>query len=138
MEEKETVEIFETIFERIKAETGIKSLRQLAEIMKKSHTAILAGKSKNQFPANWAYILGQKYNLSTDWIMTGKGPKRTGETEERKYKIFDRLEEWLDEMDGTKKEKEIWFKHQLQISIPSYKEWEIEKEEETTKNYKVG
>lgn len=132
MVDKSTSHNFEVIFERIKFETKIKSIRQLAEIIGKTHSTILAAKTKNNFPAGWAYLVGKKYGILTEWIMTGEGPKRLEELQNgKKIDILNELKNWLLEEIRKNPKKEVWFEIQLEESFPGFKAWKEEKEGST-------
>lgn len=68
--------VFIEIFNRIKNETDIKTLTLLAKFLGTTQPYISKKKKDNEFSANWAFKIAQKYSLSTDWILTGEGPKR--------------------------------------------------------------
>jgi len=120
---------FEGVWKRIKAETGLKSLKNLAEIVKITQPAVSEMKAKNKFPAGWAYLVGKKYGLLTEWIMTGEGPKKLEELyKSRGLAILDEFEEWISEEIRKEPEKKIWFKIQIQESFPGFKAWKEEKE----------
>jgi len=70
---------FINIWNRIQASTGIKNLNELSEIVGTSQPTVSRTKKEGQFPVDWAYKIGRKYNLLTEWIMTGTGPMRIGE-----------------------------------------------------------
>ena len=66
---------FSEIWNRISCETDIKNYSQLAQLIGISQQSVSSAKRKNRFPINWAYNVAKKYNLLTEWILTGKGPK---------------------------------------------------------------
>lgn len=66
---------FDEIMKRLKNEVGIKNAYQLSKIIDVPQPTISRKKKKNLFEANWAYKLSKKFNLLTEWIMTGEGPK---------------------------------------------------------------
>lgn len=70
---------FTSCLERIKSKTPISNQSQLAKILKVTTSNVTKRKHDNIFPEKWAFIVAQKYNLSTDWILTGKWPKAAGE-----------------------------------------------------------
>jgi len=128
---------FDIVWERIKGECGLKSLRELGEIIEKRQPTISAAKAKNEFPPGWAYQIGKKYGLLTEWIMTGEGPKRIQEIRtNRKFDILDEIESWLEVI--TKKEpyRKEWFQAEVEDKFPAFKAWKEEKEEsEAAKAY---
>lgn len=75
---------FVSVWKRLKEELGIKNYSQLAEIIGVSASNVSKKKQKNEFPADWAFLVGKKYNLLTDWILTGIGPKGIVETNGKK------------------------------------------------------
>lgn len=111
---------FEEIFERIKGETNIKSLRQLAKIIGKDQSTISSAKAKDNFPANWAFEIEKKYGILTGWIMTGEGPKTLNE-QKGDLGFYEELEEWAQETGRT--ENTQWLKNQIESFFPMFVEW---------------
>ena len=70
---------FIEVWERIKQETDLKTMGQLAELIGKTQQNISAAKKKEAFPPEWAFKVWEKYHVLTEWIMTGKGPKKIEE-----------------------------------------------------------
>lgn len=70
---------FTEIWKRIQPVTGIKTLNELAEQIGTSQPTVSRTKKEGHFPVDWAYKIGRKYNLLTEWIMEGTGPMRIGE-----------------------------------------------------------
>ncbi|MDD2307852.1 MAG: hypothetical protein PHP53_24325 [Prolixibacteraceae bacterium] len=118
--------MFDDIYERIKTETDIRSLRQLAKIIKKDQSTISAAKSKENFPANWAWEIEKKYGLLTKWIMTGEGPKKIEEMK-GDFIFYEELEEWARETGQSKNTQ--WLRNQIESFFPMFKEWKKRKEE---------
>lgn len=111
---------FEEIFSRIKAETDIASLRQLAKIIKKDQSTISSAKAKNNFPANWAFEVEKKYGLLTRWIMTGEGPKRLDDLK-GDWGFYEELEQWAKETGRS--ENIQWLRNQIESFYPMFIEW---------------
>ena len=58
-------------------------------------------KKQNEFPVEWAYIVALKYNLLTEWLMTGRGAKNLDEFKDNSrytFKILHDLDDWLSEL----------------------------------------
>ncbi len=128
---------FADIFFRIKQEIKIKNLNQLAEIIDYSQPNISKRKKENYFPPEWAFIIAEKYNLSTDWIMTGKGEKKRflePEKIESKNQSIQQLDKWLSEITKKNPEKAIWFKYQLEVAFPEFRDWLKRKEKQIKDN----
>ena len=85
--------MFDEIWKRIKKETDIQQLKELAKIIGTAQQSVSRKRKEDKFPIEWAYLVGKKYNLSTDWIIEGSGPKRPDESVEDKYMVM--LEQWL-------------------------------------------
>lgn len=118
---------FEDIFQRICKEIGIKSIRQLADIIGRKQPTISAAKSKNVFSAEWAYIIAKKYDLLTEWIMTGKGPKSLNSIDKiQEDLIFSEIKEWIGETSG--KGSSDWFENQFVRCFPDFLRWKEKKE----------
>ncbi len=123
MVEKYTSDDFEKIFERIKTETSIRSIRQLAEIIGKKHPTILSAKAKNNFSASWAYSVGKQYGLLTEWIMTGEGPRRLSEASGINPLLVE-VNEWLNEEEKQKDaDFRTLFQQQMIRAFFDYEKW---------------
>jgi hypothetical protein len=72
---------FLSVWQRILEETDIKKLNELAEIVETTQPYISRKKKQDDFPVEWAYKVGRKYNLLTEWLLTGEGPKKIGSYE---------------------------------------------------------
>ena len=111
---------FESVWARIREETGIKSLQALADILKKTQPAISKAKAKGEFPAGWAFIVGRQFGLLTEWIMTGEGPRRLEEIKGN-FAFYEDLEEWARE---TGRSEDIqWLRNQIESFFPMFTEW---------------
>lgn len=122
---------FIKVWERIKNETDLKNLRHLSEIVGKTHQNISARKKKNIFPIEWAYLVGKKFNLSTEWILTGQGPKKLNEVKTRgkpKSNFLNLVDEWLQELTKEEPQRAEWFQLQFKDSFPSFKKWVQQRE----------
>ncbi len=124
---------FEIIFNRIKKETDLKNLSDLARIIGITPQNASARKNKNIFPADWAFIIAQKYNLLTEWIMTGQGPKRINDKIEENY--FHELVKWAQET--GKSENIDWVKNQIDELFPMFIKWRKRKDETEREDSKV-
>ena len=83
-------------------------------------------KKDNDFPVKWAYLVGQKYELSTDWIMTGKGTKKNNEPFTKAKIENDFLEivdKWLNELIKKEPSRAEWFRYHFEDSFPGFKKW---------------
>lgn len=94
-----TKDVFDEVWERIREETPIKNMVQLAVIVETSQQNVSKRKKEKNFPIEWAFKVAQKYNLLTEWIVTGEGPKRLSEASDGNPKTaFNSvLAEWLQE-----------------------------------------
>lgn len=118
--------VFEEVWGRIKKETPLKNLTELAEITGITQSGLSKAKSRNEFSASWAYAVGKKYGLLTEWIMTGKGPKRIEDALDRLI-FYEELEQWARETGGSKNTS--WLKSQIENFFPMFKEWRKRREE---------
>ncbi len=127
--------IFVEIFNRIKSETDIKTLTRLAEFLETTQPYMSKKKKDDEFSTSWAFKIAQKYNLSTDWIMTGEGSKRRIFKEQPAtqkastlFKEIAQLQEWLSEITAIEPERRAWFKMEIVDKFPAFKEWLGERE----------
>lgn len=116
---------FEEIWGRIKQETPLKNLTELAEITGITQSGLSKAKGKDNFSASWAYAVGRKYGLLTEWIMTGEGPKRLEEIKDM-LSFYEELEQWARETGGAK--NTAWLKSQIESFFPMFKEWRKRRE----------
>lgn len=123
---------FTETFERIKDETDLKNLADLARFIRTTRSYISRVKKKDEFPINWGFLVAQKYNLSTDWVLTGNGPKRLTNIENNKNehhcksekeRILNCIDEWLTELIEKDPRRTSWFECFLEDNVPEYKEW---------------
>jgi hypothetical protein len=115
---------FSEIWERVRANTELSTFTQLAELVETTHQYVSRKKSKDEFPVYWAFTIAQKYGLSTDWIMTGVGPRKLGELQQyRKIELLNEFEEWLTEEVRKKPSRKEWFEVQLLDSFQPFKKW---------------
>lgn len=117
---------FESVWGRIRKETGMKSLQALADMLNKTQPAISKAKAKGNFPPGWAYLVGKEFGLLTEWIMTGVGPK-TLEELKGDMAFYEELEEWAKETGRS--ENTQWLKNQIESFFPMFSEWKKRKAE---------
>ena len=124
---------FEEIWQRIREETELKTLSELGQVIDKKQQTISYAKNKGEFSGEWAYLVGRKYGLLTEWIMTGEGPKRIQEKNRSAFLV--ELEEWAKEVAESENLK--WLENQIENQFPDFKRWREEKtqEAETTADY---
>lgn len=81
------------------------------------------------------YAAAKKYGLPTEWIMTGEGPKRLGDTpaqpgqEEKNTGI---IEEWVQEV-RKKGGNDGRIVMELSLQVPEFREWHKEKKSKSGK-----
>ena len=135
---------FETIWKRIKNETEIKKFNDLAVLVGKTQQNISARKKQNFFPVEWAYLVAKEYNLSTEWIMTGKGPKKLANYTTFNNEFLALVDEWLTELIKKEPQRAEWFRCQFEDSFPGFKDWikrretQAEGEDNTNMDSKVA
>ncbi len=115
---------FEDVWGRIKNETDIKNISQLSVIVGKTQQTVWAKQNqKKEFPVEWAYIVGKKYGLSLEWLLTGEEPVRAGAAREPKNSFVLLIDEWLYEMKREDPGREEWFRCNFEDCFPSFKSW---------------
>ena len=114
---------FENVWKRVKNETRLKSLGDLGQLVGITQQSISARKKKGDFPAEWAFLIAQQYKLSTDWILTGEGEKRTGSGKKATSEYILELEEWLNELISEDERLEFWFQCTIEEAFPKFKHW---------------
>lgn len=69
---------FESFFDRVTAETDIRSQTELAAVLGINRSAITQAKKKGNIPAGWILGLSRKFGLHPDWLEKGIGSPRKG------------------------------------------------------------
>ena len=120
---------FEKIWARIKQETPLKNLTELAEISGITQSGLSKAKRRDDFSASWAYSVGKKYGLLTEWIMTGEGPRRISK-EPKINPLLVEVNEWLNEEKKHEKAKfRTLFEQQMIRAFFDYEEWRRKRDE---------
>lgn len=130
--EKNNIYQYSSVWERIAKSTDIKNQEDLAKVVGVTQGAVSGRKSKNIWPEEWAYRIGKKYNLLTEWILTGQGPKSLDErasVSKYNFTILSDVDEWLGEIVVKEPYRRDWFKGSLEDAFPMFKEWKKRKEE---------
>ncbi len=122
---------FNEPWERIKKETGICNYTELSKILKITPQSV-AKATKRDFPVKWALTIAKKYNLSTDWIMTGKIQEKSG-SNKKEPKIIQELNQWLTELIEKDPRKEAWFEVAIEEAFKNFAEWKKEKDNQDKK-----
>lgn len=112
---------FEEIRKRINQETGIKTLKELAEMLGKKPNFIVRKRQENIFNANWAVEIGKRYKISTDWILTGEGRKNKDSGTEHPYAV--KLAEWMEKKSEKDERAESHIEMTIEEALPEFKEW---------------
>lgn len=123
--DKSNMKIKESI-RRINQETELKTQEEIAKVAEINRSAISQRIRRGQeFNGDWAYKIGKKYNLTTEWIMTGKEPKHPVED---KYLI--QLNQWMGEIDESKREE---VRGKINEALPEFINWLINQAGDRTK-----
>ena len=69
---------FASFFDRVTAETGIRSQTELAAVLGINRSAITQAKKKGNIPAGWILGLSRKFGLNPDWLEKGIGRPKQG------------------------------------------------------------
>lgn len=136
MQEKITSEnVFLDVWERIKTETPIKNLTRLAETVGTTQQNVSRQKKEGSFPPGWAYAVGRKYGLLTEWIMTGTGPKQLQDAADGKDQDAHRgiIEEWVQSV-REKEGNDGRLVLELSLQMPEFKAWFKEKKSAIARN----
>ncbi|EFK11209.1 peptidase S24-like protein [delta proteobacterium NaphS2] len=67
---------FGSFFDRVTAETDIRSQTELAAVLGINRSAITQAKKKGSIPAGWILGLSRKFGLNPDWLERGIGSPR--------------------------------------------------------------
>ena len=69
---------FFSALEKLKLELGLKTDKEIQELLGIPQSTFSRSK-KDPFPAEWAFKIELKYGITTRWIMTGQGHRRSEE-----------------------------------------------------------
>ena len=116
-------------WDRVREKTDLENLNQLADIVETSNSNITKRKKEDNFPIEWAFEVAQRYGLTTEWILTGKGSPAL----EAKDNFFHDLEKWGQEIGDS--ENITWLKNQIEEILPAFKKWREDKNK--SKDYEV-
>ena len=125
---------FFEIWARINGETPIKNFTQLAEVVESSKQSVSRKKNEDEFPVEWAFKVSQKFNVNTDWIMSGEGPKRLGDNTtapDREKKPKGIIEEWIKDV-REKEGNDGRLVMDLADQVPEFKKWYKEKKSKSS------
>lgn len=119
---------FEASWIRVKKLTGWEKNKELADFLGISGSSVSGTKSRGNFPLEWAYKIASDFGGSTDWIIDGRGQMRPGEggagrVTQLEEPVITELKLWLNEQRGDENDIYIWFKVELQMKFPKFKEW---------------
>lgn len=117
---------FDKIFERIKEVTDIKNMVQLAKVVSTVPSNVSKKRKEDKFSVEWAYKVGKKYGVLTEWIVTGEGPKSLDQSIARKTELISGIEKWILDKENNLPGALIWFDIEFKRKFPEFEEW-IEK-----------
>lgn len=64
---------FDEVWTRISEATGWQKYGEMADFLEIKSQSVSGAKSRGTFPIEWAFKIAQGFDLSTDWLLTGKG-----------------------------------------------------------------
>ncbi len=67
---------FEEVWERLSGDLEWDKLKCLSDFLGCTPGAVSSQKKRGWFPTDWAIKIAMAKGLSTDWLLTGKGPHR--------------------------------------------------------------
>jgi hypothetical protein len=123
---------FDEVWKRVQKECQIKNMTHLSRVVEVSQQNVSKKKKEGIFPPEWGYRIAVKYNILTEWVMTGNGPKSLNEmyvhgernsSERHPYKIIRLFTSWFDELITHDPEREKWFQYQLIDAFPKFEIW---------------
>ncbi len=119
--------LFDDILSRIKNSTDLNTLTAVADFVGSTQAHLSRKKKKNEFSAEWAFKISQHYNLSTDWIMTGKQNDMSIE-----HSIVKDIDVWLSDLTVAKNEpwRLLAFESDFKELFPRFKQWKEKKSEQ--------
>jgi hypothetical protein len=122
------------IIERIKERTSLRTNKDICNIIGVLPTNFSRKIRANEFEAEWAFLIAQKYGLSTDWILTGSTAESKNKRTLRftRFPVLNDIESWLDELqnESSSIDRNAWLKAEIFEKIESYKDWTKRREEQ--------
>lgn len=133
---------FYEVWDRLIEVTDIKYLKDLALIVGVSQQFISMRRKENLFPYAWAYPVAKKYLLLTEWVLTGKGPRKLSDIQcntDTAYPILSEIEQWLNELSqkNPDRNRNEWFTIQMEDKHPDFLEWKKRREQEESEGDNV-
>ncbi len=130
-QEKNThIDNYNTVMRRILPVTKIENPTQLAKTIGISQATVNRKKNQNKFEVEWAFLLATQFDLTTEWILTGKERKLSNN-----YLLI--VESWLKEMVSEDPRNKDWFEKELERTFPEFTKWMRSREAEK-ENRKVA
>lgn len=114
---------FDRIFGRIKEVSDIKNMVQLAKVVCTVQSNVSKKRKEDKFSVEWAYKVGKKYGVLTEWIMTGEGPKSLDGSVRRKIELISEIEKWISDKENNYPGMLIWFDIEFKRKFPEFEEW---------------
>lgn len=65
---------FDIFFERVVQATGLRTLSDLADLLRVNRSAVTQARKKDSIPASWLLHLYREKGLNPDWLEGGPGP----------------------------------------------------------------
>ena len=126
---------FNEIWSRITSETPIRKYKELSTIIGTTPQNITKRKDENYFPPDWAFYVGMKFGLSTEWIMTGKGQIRTSDISPKKQNTFlEEIDLWLSEQIDKEPFRKEWFVGTFLDAFPTFAKWKKSQDKKERKD----
>lgn len=125
---------FSEVFERIKRSTDIQTLKSLAEVVGCKPQQVSRKNKENNFPADWAFIVAGKYKLSTDWVLTGKGPRSIGERSTIESSFIRNVDLWIKEESHNDQDFPGYFRFTFKKNFPVFEDWLKRRDSQESEN----
>lgn len=114
---------FEEIWDRIKKETKLKKITELAELAETSQPNVSKKKKEDNFPVDWAYKISKKFGLNIEWILEGTGPQRPDQSNDDP-EIIKQISKWIQEQERKEPGALAWFKYDFRKKYSDFDRWE--------------
>lgn len=124
---------FENVWERIRSQTDLKKIVNLADFAETSQPNVSKKKKENKFPIEWAYKIGKKYKLNIEWILEGTGPQRPDQGG-HSLEIINQIERWVQEQEKKEPGALTWFTFDFRKKYPEFDRWEKREENSSNKS----
>jgi hypothetical protein len=110
---------FDEVWERVRSRTGWRKYGEMADFLGIRSQSVSSARNKGLFLVEWAFKIAQKYDISTDWLLTGRHPG-AGESAHIDEDFFVRVVHVIESLINERKIDQITLWQKVRIYIYVY------------------